>query len=169
MDKGRDNEKVSSKGQNLAQAPSRPSKWKAFWERLRAGLAHAFAVEKGTEDELTEEEIEVLEILAKRVVRMNMAIPAIMFLESVRPLNFIGSQVMLFFRPIIDTAVDGLNVATSPFGLSMDMQYYNRLQQVLEKRASIEALIVRIERLVSESEKRELDAQRQKAGKHKKR
>jgi len=103
-------------------------------------------VESGSEAELSAEEIETLEVLAERVVKMGMAVPAIAFLESVRPLNFIGSQVLLFFRPFIDTAVDGVNLATSPFGMSMNMEFYNRLQKVLEKRASIEALIVRIEK-----------------------
>ncbi len=117
-----------------------------FWERLRRGLAYAFAVERGTEDELSAEELKTLEILAERVVKMGMAVPAIVFLESVRPLNFVGSQVLLFFRPFIDTAVDGVNVATSPFGMSMNMEFYNRLQSVLEKRACIEALITRIEK-----------------------
>jgi hypothetical protein len=107
----------------------------------------AFAVEKGTEDELTEEELETLEQLAERVVKMNMAVPAIMFLESVKPLNFVGSQVMLFFRPLLGIASETVNMATAPLlGFSVDVRFYNRVQEVLEKRASIEALIVRIER-----------------------
>ncbi|MCD6282613.1 hypothetical protein J7J84_03270 [bacterium] len=115
-------------------------------QRLRAELGHAFAVERGTEDELNEEELETLEKLARRVVKMNMAVPAIMFLESVRPLNYLGSQVMLFFRPLLGIASETVNLATAPLlGFSVDVKFYNRLQEVLEKRASVEALIVRIE------------------------
>jgi len=122
----------------------------SFFRWFREEFALAFAVESGGEEELSAEEIETLEILAQRVVKMGMAVPAIAFLESVRPLNFIGSQVLLFFRPFIDTAVDGMNLATSPFGMSMNMEFYNRLQKVLEKRASIEALITRIEKWCGE-------------------
>ena len=71
-----------------------------FWKRFKGGLAHAFAVERGTEDELSAEEQETLDLISKRVMRMGMAVPAIAFLESMRPLNFIGSQVLLFFIPI---------------------------------------------------------------------
>ncbi len=117
-----------------------------FWRNFLNGLAHAFKVEKGTEDELSAEELETLEILAERVVRAGMAVPAIVFLESMRPMGYLGSQLMLFFRPIIDTAVDGVNVATSPFGMNLSMEFYNRLQAVLEKRACIEALIMRIDK-----------------------
>ncbi len=120
---------------------------KFFWQRVRAELAHAFAVERGTEDELNEEELQTLEMLAERVVKMNMAVPAIMFLESVRPLNYLGSQLMLFFRPLLGMASETVNMATAPLlGFSLDVRFYNRVQEVLEKRASIEALIVRLER-----------------------
>lgn len=128
--------------------PEDKSSGKPGWlQRLRAELGHAFAVERGTEDELNEEELETLEKLAERVVKMNMAVPAIMFLESVRPLNYLGSQVMLFFRPLLGIASETVNLATTPLlGFSVDVKFYNRLQEVLEKRASVEALIVRIER-----------------------
>jgi len=107
----------------------------------------AFAVEKGTEDELSPEELETLEQLANRVVKMHMAVPAIMFLESVKPLNFVGSQVMLFFKPLLGIATETVNMASAPLlGFSVDVRFYSRVQEVLEKRASIEALIVRIER-----------------------
>ena len=119
----------------------------SYWARMKAGLSYAFAVEKGTEDELSPEELDTLEKLAERVVKMNMAVPAILFLESIRPLNYLGSQAMLFFKPLLGIAVDGVNLATAPLlGFSLDATFYNRVQEVLEKRASIEALIVRIEK-----------------------
>jgi len=133
--------------------PENTSSGKSGWlQRLRAELGHAFAIEQGTEDELNEEELETLEKLAGRVVKMNMAVPAIMFLESVRPLNYLGSQVMLFFRPLLGIASETVNLATTPLlGFSVDVKFYNRLQEVLEKRASVEALIIRIERKLEES------------------
>lgn len=133
--------------------PEDTSSGKSSWlQRLRAELGHAFTVERGTEDELTEEELETLEKLAERVVKMNMAVPAIMFLESVRPLNYLGSQVMLFFRPLLGIASETVSLATAPLlGFSVDVKFYNRLQEVLEKRASVEALIVRIERKLEDT------------------
>jgi len=129
------------------------SNGKHTWlQRLRAEMGYAFAVERGTEDELTGEELETLDKLAERVVKMNMAVPAIMFLESVRPLNYLGSQVMLFFRPLLGIATETVNIATAPLlGFSVDVKFYNRVQEVLEKRASIEALIARIERKLEDN------------------
>lgn len=126
-----------------------------FWKRLGRGLAHAFAVERGTEDDLSAEEQETLNLIAARVMRMSMAVPAIAFLESMRPLNFVGSQVLLFFRPILDIAVDSVNTAASPLlGFSLDASFYVRVQQVLEKRACVEALITRLEKLLAEEEQK---------------
>ncbi len=52
-------------------------------------------------EELTERQIELLGKIADRVIKYRMAMPAILFLESVRPLNFVGSQAMVFFAPIV--------------------------------------------------------------------
>jgi len=124
-----------------------------FWKRIGGELARAFAVERGTEDDLLHEDKETLDVVAAKVMRMGMAVPAIAFLESMRPLNFIGSQVLLFFRPILDLAVDGVNTATSPLlGFSIDASFYVRVQRALEKRACVEALITRLEALLAEEE-----------------
>ena len=53
------------------------------------------------ETELTEKEKEVFKKIAQRIVDYRMTVPAILFLESVKPLNFIGSQALLFFQPIV--------------------------------------------------------------------
>jgi hypothetical protein len=126
---------------------------KSFLRRFQEWFSVAFAVEKGTEDELSPEELETLEQLANRVVKMHMAVPAIMFLESVKPLNFVGSQVMLFFKPLLGIATETVNMASAPLlGFSVDVRFYSRVQEVLEKRASIEALIVRIERQLQDDD-----------------
>jgi hypothetical protein len=131
---------------------SKPSAKTSFLARMKKEMAYAFAVEKGTEDELTPENRETLDKLADRVVKMQMAVPAIMFLESIRPLNFIGSQALLFFKPLLGIAVEGVNLATTPLlGFSVDVTFYNRVQEVMEKRASVEALIVRIERRLQDA------------------
>ena len=86
---------------------------------------------------LPDEELEVLEKVSSKVVERRMAVPAIMFLESVKPLNYIGSQTMVFFEPIIQTV--------------FNFRDYNTLRSALEKRHSIEILIQKIESLDSVS------------------
>lgn len=90
------------------------------------GLSHAFSMDKGGKD-LDEQELALVEKLANFVIKRRMAEPALMFLESMRPLNFIGSQAMVFFQPILTT-----------FFLPKD---YESLTRILEKRESIDILI----------------------------
>jgi hypothetical protein len=81
---------------------------------------------------LPAEEEAVLDKLAKKAVERGMAVPAILFLESVKPLNFIASQVMVFFEPVIQTI--------------FNFKDYNNLRSALEKRESIEILLLKIEK-----------------------
>lgn len=79
----------------------------------------------------------LLDRLARSTVRVGMAVPAIFFLESVKPLNFIGSQVLVFFGPLVTAffSADG----------------YMRLAALLERRDSLEALILKIEKQLDDS------------------
>ena len=61
--------------------------------RILAKLRYMFSVE---EEGLSEEEVELVGRVARAVVGRGLAVPALTFLESVRPLNFVGSQVMIF-------------------------------------------------------------------------
>lgn len=80
---------------------------------------------------ITDREVDLLDRIAKFVVRRGMTTPAILFLESVKPMNYLGSQVMAFFEPVVKILFSG--------------QDYGELQQILERRESIEVLIQRIE------------------------
>jgi hypothetical protein len=51
--------------------------------------------------DLDPEDEALLRGLAKRVVQYQMEVPAVLFLESVRPLNFVGSQALAFFEPMV--------------------------------------------------------------------
>jgi len=82
---------------------------------------------------LPEEEAAVIEKVAQQVVKRGMTVPAIIFFESVKPMNFIGSQAMVFFEPI----VQGL----------FEFKDYTTFRQALEKRTTLEILIQRIEAL----------------------
>ena len=94
-------------------------------ERLRAWWAHAFAVE--ADDEFDEGERQVAERLADFIVGRRMTAPALMALESGRPLSFVGSQVLVFLAPF----------ATFLFS----SQEYERLTRVLEKRRGVDLII----------------------------
>ncbi|MBF0314669.1 MAG: hypothetical protein HQK50_09140 [Oligoflexia bacterium] len=119
--------KISSSGQHIipSQFPSSPSKLQSWYD-------HAFHIDSGRES-LTEADYELLDRVAHMVVKRKLATPAILFIESVRPLNFMGSSLMTFLRPII-----------APFITKID---YERLEVLLMKRCIGEVLIERIERV----------------------
>lgn len=94
-------------------------------DRLRQDLSHAFAVE--TEVEFSDEEQALVDRLARFVVRRRMTAPALMALESARPLNFIGSQVLAFFGPLLS--------------LVFPPEDCDRFVQFLEKRQSVDLVI----------------------------
>ncbi|HEY7130272.1 MAG TPA: hypothetical protein VH332_11390 [Nitrospira sp.] len=60
-----------------------------------------------------------------------MAAPATMFLESMGPMNFLGSQALHMLTPIIECAFDGKDV--------------ERLARLLERRETLSRLIALIE------------------------
>lgn len=84
----------------------------------------------------------LLDRLATSTVRVGMAVPAIFFLESVKPLNFIGSQVLVFFGPLV-TAFFPVDSITA--------DGYMRLAALLERRDSLEALVLKIEKQLDDS------------------
>lgn len=96
--------------------------------KILAGLKHAFATEG---EKITDSDNALIVKLSDYVVKRNMSVPAIMFLESVRPLNFVNSQTMVFFKPII-----------SRFFTRVE---YDKLATIMEKREVIDLLIKEIE------------------------
>lgn len=85
----------------------------------------------GPQDPLTPAEHAALEKLTDLVVKRGMTVPAIIFLESVKPLNYIGSQAMVFFEPMIQTV--------------FNFRDYDTVRTALEKRPSLEIMIRKIE------------------------
>ena len=59
--------------------------------------------ERGPDGELSEDDRALLVALADRVAQYRMEVPAVLFLESVRPLNFVGSQALVFFEPMVQS------------------------------------------------------------------
>ena len=97
-------------------------------ERLKAWCSHAFAVEG---DEVFDEaDRDLIDRLATFVVRRRMTSPALMLLESARPLNFIGSQALVFLAPFVT--------------MVFSEKEYTRFTGILERRGSVGLIIERI-------------------------
>ena len=99
-------------------------------QKLRKGLRNAFSLES-PHGPLGDEDHKLLARLAEKVVARQMAMPAILFLGSVRPLNSIGSQAMVFLRPFLAGL---LNPAD-----------YDRMTAIMDRREGIGALMDAIE------------------------
>ncbi len=82
-------------------------------------------------DELSDRELEMINKAGERVAELGMTVPAIMFLETMKPFNWIGSQVMLFMEPF----------TAYVFGYKEIID----LRRALSKRPSVEHLIQAIE------------------------
>jgi len=89
---------------------------------------------------ITDDDRALLDELADAIVARRLATPALFFLESMRPLGFVGSQLMIVLRPIVAI------VWSSP-------RRWDQVQRVLEVRGSTELLCLRLEeRLAGDSE-----------------
>ncbi len=87
---------------------------------------------RALEESLSDEERELLDDLAVKISKRKMITPALFFLESVKPLGFISSQLMYFFRPMVQS------LWTNP-------TTYDKVSKILERRGSLELLLRRIE------------------------
>ena len=98
--------------------------------KVRAGLCHAFAIQ--TEDQpLAIEDLQLLERIAEVIVKRRMTVPATLFLESMGPMNFLGSQALHFLTPILDCAFSTKEV--------------EQIARLLERRDIVTRLVVIIE------------------------
>ena len=107
--------------------------------RLRNWLRHAFMVEKESDFAPDEKDRALIDTVCREVVKRGMATPAILFLESTRPLNYLGSQTMTFFEPVMHA------VLRHP-------EAWKRFAAILEHRGSVEFISRRIDALSSESD-----------------
>ena len=87
----------------------------------------------------SEEEDEIIRKIAEKVHSYGMDVPAIMFLESVKPLSYIGSQMGRFFvSPFLPIFGDDI-------GLTGE-----KLLQVFENRENVEEILTHLEDLSNE-------------------
>ncbi|MCK4414102.1 MAG: hypothetical protein KAY32_11205 [Candidatus Eisenbacteria sp.] len=108
----------------------------SFWNR-GTGDPRATPVPPVSDDaaaEMTNEEL--INAVAGRVVRMRLGVPAVFFLESTKPLSFVGSQVLVFLQPFVEAF--------------LTIRNYQRFAALIEDRENIERLIQRVEALDEE-------------------
>jgi hypothetical protein len=80
------------------------------------------------------EDEELLAAVAGRVARHRMELPAVLFLESVRPLNFVGSQALVFLQPLL-TALFDWSQYERFVALAAERQNLDRLTCLIERAA----------------------------------
>ena len=83
------------------------------------------------EDIPESEQQALLEKAATWIVRRGLTAPAIIILETCKPLNFLGSQFLIAFSPFVQAIFKG--------------DEYHKFALVLEKDANVELLIELIE------------------------
>ena len=105
--------------------------------RIKSEWKHAFAIARA-DGEWDEADRELVARMADIVVRRGLSAPISMALESVRPLNFIGSKVLAFLTPF----------ATLVFS----REQYERFVLLMERRESVDLLIDAIAKRESETE-----------------
>lgn len=98
--------------------------------KLKETVRDAFAVSRPAEP-LSSEDVRLLEKVAAEIVTRQMAAPAVLFLESAGPMNFLGSQALHFLTPILN--------------LVCDTREIERAARLLERRDAMPRLIALIE------------------------
>ena len=90
---------------------------------------------------ISNDDRQLISNLAEKIVKHGMAVPAIFSLEMVKYMSFIGSQLMVFFGPVITVFIQSKS--------------YYKITHLLEERQNVEFLMVEIERLESDLKKKE--------------
>ena len=100
------------------------------WDKVREELSHAFST-KSEAEVFACEDLVLLERVADAVVKRGMTAPATIFLESLGPMNFLGSQALYFLAPIVEWALNAKEI--------------EHVARLLERRDTIPRLITIIE------------------------
>lgn len=101
------------------------NKW---WDNIFADPADGLIMP----DQLTEiEKQDLMKKISTEIVKRQLTLPVIIFLESIRPLSYIGSQAMVFFNPLVQ--------------IVFPTKMYGQLQLFFEDRENMEKLIQAIE------------------------
>ena len=90
---------------------------------------------------ISQSDSQLISNLAEKIVRHGMAVPAVFFLEMVKYMSFIGSQLMVFFGPVITVFIQSGS--------------YYKITHLLEERQNVEFLMLEIERIEADNKKKE--------------
>lgn len=102
-----------------------------------AWMKHAFAVDTPGPITPNDHQREIIDRLLRAVIQRGLFSPAVMALESGRNLNFLASQVMVFFEPLVRVL--------------LRTDEYREFARFLERRGSIDYLVDRLDALVDAS------------------
>lgn len=75
---------------------------------------------------------EIIERIVRRILQLKLEVPAVLLLESMKPLSFVISQFFVFFEPFVQSIFSFKN--------------YQKFYRMLEKRENIEKIIEEIEK-----------------------
>ncbi len=110
-----------------------------------AWLKHAFAVEPPGPAQPSEAQRALLDRLCREVVQRRLTGPALIVLESSRPLTFAGGQLMHFFAPFLSVFAEQSAI--------------DELARFLERRGAVDYLCQRLEELnAAQARERPADA-----------
>ena len=87
---------------------------------------------------LSEAEEALVERVASALVGRRMSVPAVLFLESMKPLTFLGSQALHLLEPAVRSVID--------------RPAYGVMAELLADREKVELLLRRIEHLEAQRE-----------------
>lgn len=75
---------------------------------------------------------DLIERIVKRILELKLEVPAILLLESLKPISFITSQILVFLEPFVNSIFSFKN--------------YQRFYKMLEDRENIEKIIEELEK-----------------------
>jgi hypothetical protein len=113
----------------------KPAEKSAKQTSVREKIRHAFAVNNPA-DALTDDDLRVLDKAAQLIVRRRMEAPVILFLQTLTPISFLGSQALLVLEPVL--------------GAFFKEEDYKQVVRILEHRDGIDRFILKIEHLSKE-------------------
>jgi hypothetical protein len=99
--------------------------------RLTDRLRHAFATDPAGPATPTETQRMLVDKLCAEVVRRRLTTSALLMLEMTRPLNYVSSQLLHFFQPMV--------------AIITDTAGYEEITRFLEQRGSIDFVCHRLE------------------------
>jgi hypothetical protein len=101
----------------------------------------AWALKDRADERPLPEHREIMDRFARKIIDWRMTAPAILFLESAKPLSFLGNQALIFFQPIVQSI--------------FSFKTYDEVVDILEDRDNLEYLLSRIEKLEAERSRTE--------------